>query len=54
MKLCRNKDQLCDVLRYYHYGYKTEQAYTAWIKRYIKLNQTHHPREMGWREVEAF
>ena len=45
----RLMDQVRDVLRYHHYGYKTEQAYTAWIKRYIKFNQTRHPREMGKR-----
>ena len=47
-------DQLHEVLRYHHYGYKAEQAYTAWIKRYIKFNQTRHLREMGRREIEAF
>ena len=50
----RLMDQVHDVLRYHYYGYKTGQAYTAWIKRDIKFNQTCHPREMGKREIEDF
>ena len=41
-------------LSYNHYGYKTEQACTAWIKRYVKFNQTRHSGEMGKCEIEDF
>ena len=47
-------DQVREVLRYHRYGYKTEQAYTRWILRFIKYNGTRHPREMGKSEIEAF
>ena len=47
----RLMDQVRDVLRYHHCGYKREQAYTAWIKRYVKFNRTRHPGEMGKCEI---
>ena len=53
-KATRLMDQVREVLRYHHYGYKTEQAYTRWILRFIKYNGTRHPREMGKSEIEAF
>lgn len=28
-------DQVREVLRYYQYGYRTEQTYCQWILRYI-------------------
>jgi hypothetical protein len=28
-------EQVHEVLRYHHYAYKTEQAYSQWILRYI-------------------
>lgn len=33
---------------------RTEDAYVAWVRRFILSNGTRHPREMGAREVEAF
>jgi len=53
-KASRLMDQVREVLRYHHYGYKTEQAYTRWILRFIKYNGTRHPGEMGKSEIEAF
>lgn len=50
----RLMDQVREVLRYHHYGYKTEQSYTGWIKRYIKFNETRHPKDMGKVEIERF
>ena len=29
-------DQVCQVLPYHHYAYRTEEAYCDWIVRYIK------------------
>jgi hypothetical protein len=44
----RLMEQVCEVLRYYHYAYRTEQTYCDWIKRYLKFyNCKTHPREMG-------
>lgn len=48
-------DQVREVLRYYHYAYKTEQTYCEWIVRYINFfNNKKHPSEMGEKEVESF
>jgi len=41
-------DQVREVLRYYHYAYRTEQTYCDWIKRYLKFHgMKRHPQEMG-------
>ena len=48
-------DQTRQVLRYYHYAYRTEQTYCDWIVRYIKFfNSQKHPKDMGKREIEIF
>jgi hypothetical protein len=48
-------DQTRQVLRYYHYAYRTEQTYCDWIVRYIKFfNCQKHPKDMGKREIEMF
>ncbi len=47
-------DQVHEVLRYHHYSLRTEEAYTKWIRWFIKYNGTRHPREMGKKEIEAF
>jgi len=48
-------DQVREVLRYYHYSYKTEQTYSSWILRYIKFyGSKTHPKDMGKNEVERF
>ena len=48
-------DQVREVLRYYHYSYKTEKAYSSWILRYIKFyGGKTHPKDMGKDEVERF
>ena len=47
-------DQVHEVLRYHHYGLKTEEAYARWIRWFIKYNGTRHPKEMGKHEVESF
>ena len=31
-------DQVRQVMRYYHYAYRTESAYCDWIVRYIKFH----------------
>lgn len=48
-------DQIREVLRYYHYSYKTEKTYSSWILRYIKFyGSKTHPKDMGKDEVERF
>lgn len=51
----RLMDQVQEVMRYYHYAYRTEQTYCDWIKRYLKFfDCAKHPKEMGAPEVEQF
>jgi len=51
----RLMDQIREVLRYYHYSYKTEKTYSSWILRYIKFyGSKTHPKDMGKDEVERF
>src|SRR5882672_8842178 len=47
-------DQVREVTRFRHYSLRTEQAYAAWIKRFIFFHGKRHPREMGGPEVTAF
>ena len=47
-------DQVRERVRLKHYSIRTEQAYVAWIKRFILFHQKRHPREMGRGEIEAF
>jgi len=51
----RLMDQVREVLRYYHYAYRTEQSYCSWILQYIKFyGDNTHPKDMGKDEVERF
>jgi integron integrase len=51
----RLMDQVREVLRYYHYAYRTEQSYCSWILQYIKFyGDKTHPKDMGKNEVERF
>ncbi len=43
-----------DVLRRKNYAYRTEQAYTSWIKRFILFHKKRHPQDMGAVEIESF
>ncbi len=50
----RLMDQVRSRLRVKHYSLRTEQAYTAWIRRFIMATGRRHPRELGGPEVEQF
>jgi integron integrase len=51
----RLMDQVREVLRYYHYAYRTEQSYCSWILQYIKFyGDKTHPKDMGKHEIERF
>jgi integrase len=41
-------------LRVKHYSLRTEQAYVAWVRRFVAFHGRRHPRELGAPEVEAF
>ncbi len=47
-------DQVRLVLRTGHYSYRTEKAYTHWIKRFILFHCRRHPLEMGEQEINQF
>lgn len=48
-------EQVRQVLRYFHYAFRTEKTYCDWIVRYIKFHGGKtHPREMGKGHIEAF
>jgi integron integrase len=42
------------VLRARHYSPRTEEAYTAWVRRFIRFSGGRHPRDLGRREVARF
>ncbi|ADE14437.1 integron integrase [Nitrosococcus halophilus Nc 4] len=47
-------EQVRQAIRVRHFSIRTEQAYVAWIKRFILFHQRRHPLEMGEREVSEF
>ncbi len=47
-------EQVRARIRFKHYSIRTEQAYTDWIKRFIRHFGKRHPRDLGAADVEAF
>src|SRR3989442_4191463 len=47
-------DRVRGALRARHYSRRTEDAYVAWIRRYIVFHGKRHPVEMGAVEVTQF
>ena len=41
-------------LRVRHYSVRTEEAYVAWVRRYVRHFGLRHPSELGEAEVHAF
>lgn len=46
--------RLRERIKVRHYSIRTEQAYAAWVWRFIAANDYTDPRQLGHREVEAF
>src|SRR2546427_11839472 len=42
------------AVRARHYSPRTEQAYVAWVRRYVEFHDRRHPATMGATEVQAF
>ncbi|MGE5276284.1 MAG: phage integrase N-terminal SAM-like domain-containing protein, partial [Acidobacteriota bacterium] len=40
-------DRVREAIRARHYSLRTEEAYVAWIRRYIFFHKKRHPAEMG-------
>ena len=47
-------DQVRAAVRVRHYSIRTEEAYVAWIRRFILFHDKRHPREMGKQEITKF
>ena len=47
-------EQLRNELRIRHYSKRTEEAYTTWIKKFVRFNNDRHPAEMGEKEIPDF
>lgn len=47
-------DEVRAVARMRHLSLRTEQAYVAWIKRFICFHRKRHPREMRETEIRQF
>ncbi len=47
-------DQVRNTIRRKNYAYRTEQAYTSWIKRFVLFHDKRHPQELGAVEIESF
>ena len=47
-------DVVRDRLRTRHSSYRTEQAYLAWIRRFLRFHHWRHPRDMGEVEINRF
>jgi integron integrase len=47
-------DRVRLAIRAHHYSPRTEEAYVAWVKRYIFFHGKRHPAEMGAEEVPRF
>src|SRR2546425_7954763 len=47
-------DRVRTALRSRHYSRRTEEAYVAWIRRYILFHGKRHPMEMGAPEITRF
>ncbi|MGA6993833.1 MAG: integron integrase [Candidatus Deferrimicrobiaceae bacterium] len=47
-------DRVRDELRKRHYSPRTEEAYTSWIRRFLRFHRMRHPAQMARPEVEAF
>lgn len=54
LKSSRLLDQVHEVMRYHHYGRRTEEAYIYWIRQFILFHNKRHPKDMNKAEIEAF
>jgi integron integrase len=48
------KSQLRAALRSRHYSRRTEQAYSLWVRRFIRFHGVRHPADMAEPEINAF
>ena len=41
-------------LRLRHFSSRTEEAYSGWVRRFVRFHGLKHPRELGEAEVREF
>ena len=46
--------ELRQALRVRHYSARTEEAYVAWVRRFVRFAGMRHPRELGEADVRGF
>jgi site-specific recombinase XerD len=46
--------QMRQALRVHHYSPRTEEAYVAWVRRYVRFHGLRHPAGMGRDEIRQF
>lgn len=46
--------QVRRAIRLRHYSHRTEEAYVAWVRRFVKFCGLRHPRELGASDVTRF
>ncbi len=46
--------QVRGAIRVRHFSRRTEEAYTRWIRRFIRFSGMRHPQELGAEDVEKF
>ncbi len=49
----RLMDRVISEIRVRHYSIRTEEAYTAWIRRYIRFHRS-HPRDLDGDDLNRF
>ncbi len=49
-----NMARVREAIRARHYSHSTEDAYLAWVRRFIRFNENRHPAEMAEPEVNQF
>jgi site-specific recombinase XerD len=47
-------ERMRQAIRIRHYSLRTEEAYLAWIKRFIIFHDKKHPKDMGASEIQQF
>jgi integron integrase len=47
-------DRVREAIRVRHYSRRTEEAYVAWIRRFIVFHRKTHPAQMGASEISQF
>lgn len=47
-------DQVRAAVRLRHYSIRTEEAYAAWVRRFVVFHNKRHPKEMGADEIREF